>query len=178
MQQVLATDARGREGRALLRSQIVPKRELVIRFSDEVQALNHSAFVQEPREITSLYTDAQRRLWESLGLAPGARFRLGLLATVHVARLQRAIREQQLRATQNARELQELSRKLITAQEEERRSIARELHDEVGQVLTTIKVELAVAQRGVDASGGDPDLLADARSITDGALSTVRDLSH
>jgi len=35
-----------------------------------------------------------------------------------------------------------------------------------------------VAQRAIVASGGDPDLLADARSITDGALSTVRDLSH
>ena len=51
-------------------------------------------------------------------------------------------------------ELQHLSAKLITAQEEERRSIARELHDEVGQVLTAIKVELAVAQRTMEASGG------------------------
>lgn len=178
MLQVLATDARGREARALLRSQIVPKRELVIRVSDEAQALNRSAFVQEQREIASLYNVAQRRLWESLGIALVASFGLGLLATVHAARLQHRIREQQLRDTQNARELQELSRKLITAQEEERRSIARELHDEVGQVLTTIKVELAVAQRAIVASGGDPDLLADARSITDGALSTVRDLSH
>ncbi len=79
---------------------------------------------------------------------------------------------------QNARELQELSAKLITAQEEERRSIARELHDEVGQVLTAIKVELAVVQRTIEASGGSARLLEDARSITDGALTTVRDLSH
>ena len=49
--------------------------------------------------------------------------------------------------SRRARDLQRLSSQLLTAQEEERRSIARELHDEVGQVLTAIKVELAVAQR-------------------------------
>jgi signal transduction histidine kinase len=74
--------------------------------------------------------------------------------------------------------LQDLSAKLINAQEEERRSVARELHDEVGQVLTAIKVELAVAQRAIEARGDDAQVLHDARSITEGALTTVRDLSH
>ena len=76
------------------------------------------------------------------------------------------------------RTLQRLSAKLITAQEEERRNIARELHDEVGQVLTAIKVELALAQSAIEASGGPARVLEDARSITDGAIQTVRDLSH
>ncbi|MEO8258450.1 MAG: histidine kinase [Acidobacteriota bacterium] len=74
--------------------------------------------------------------------------------------------------------VQHLSAKLITAQEEERRSIARELHDEVGQVLTAIKVELAVAQRTMQAGGSSSQLLEDARSITEGAITTVPDLSH
>jgi signal transduction histidine kinase len=63
----------------------------------------------------------------------------------------------------------------VTAQEEERRTIARELHDEVGQVLTAIKVELAVAARTV---GPDNQALASARAITERAMHTVRDLSH
>jgi signal transduction histidine kinase len=79
---------------------------------------------------------------------------------------------------QNSRDLQRLSSKLITAQEEERRSIARELHDEVGQVLTAIKVELALAQRAIDGGGGPPQLLEKAQTIAEGALHSVRDLSQ
>jgi two-component system sensor histidine kinase UhpB len=67
---------------------------------------------------------------------------------------------------------------VISVYPEERRSIARELHDEVGQVLTAIKVELSLAQHAVEAAGAPPNLLEDARSITDGALHAVRDLSH
>ena len=85
------------------------------------------------------------------GRASGSRsatsFGIGLLATLYAGRLEQRVRRQQVKDAENTRELQQLSAKLITAQEEERRSIARELHDEVGQVLTAIKVELAVAQR-------------------------------
>lgn len=44
-------------------------------------------------------------------------------------------------------QLQELSRRLIEAQEQERRAIGRELHDEIGQALTGLKILLEVAQR-------------------------------
>ena len=48
----------------------------------------------------------------------------------------------------------------------------------MGQVLTAIKVELAVAQRAMEAAGVDIVALQGARSITEGALHTVRDLSR
>ena len=180
MVQVLETDSRRwpTDAGVLLRTRIMPKRELVIRVSEEVQALNRNAFVQQQREIAEIDGVSQRRLWESLGIALAASFGIALLVAFYAGRLENRIRRQQLQDAQNARELQRLSTKLITAQEEERRSIARELHDEVGQVLTTIKVELAVAQRTIEASGGDAHLLEDARSIADGALTSVRDLSH
>ena len=178
--EVLATDSRlwPTEARNLLRRRIMPKREGVLRISEEVQALNRSAFVQQQNEIAALYRATQGRVWQTFGLAVTGSLAIALVATIYAGRLAGRIERQQLKDAETARDLQRLSSKLLTAQEEERRSIARELHDEVGQVLTAIKVELAVAQRAIEARGGQPDALADVRSITDGALHTVRDLSH
>jgi len=180
MSRVLATDSSRwpTEAFLLLRRDIVAKREGVIRVSEEVQAMNRAAFVRQRTETAEMYRVTQRRVWVSLGLALAASLGVALLATLYAGRLEEQIRLQQSKDMQNARDLQRLSAKLINAQEEERRNIARELHDEVGQVLTAIKVELAVAQRAIEATGGSADALKDARSITDGALHTVRDLSH
>jgi signal transduction histidine kinase/DNA-binding NarL/FixJ family response regulator len=177
---VLATDSTRCpiEARTVLRSQIMPRREGVIRVADEVQALNRRAFVQQQNEIASIYRATQWRLWGSFGLAVFVSLGIALLATIYGGRLEDEIRRQRLKEGETARDLQRLSSKLTIAQDEERRIIARELHDEVGQALTAIKVELAVAQRTVEAAGCPGHVLEDARSITDSALHAVRDLSH
>jgi signal transduction histidine kinase len=177
---VLASDSTRwpAEARLLLRSRIMPRREEVIRVSEDIQALNRSAFVQQQTATTEVYRATQRRIWTQFGIALAASFAIGLFATRHVARLEDRIRSQQAKDAENTRDLQRLSAQIITAQEEERRVIARELHDEVGQVLTAIKVELAFAQRAIDGIGGSSQLLAEARSITERALHTVRDLSQ
>jgi|SRR5438477_3541211 len=180
MMEVLATDSSQwrTEARLLLRSRIVPKREVVIRVSEEVQALNRAEFVQQQTRIADVYRATQRSGWEQLGLALAASFGIALLAIRYAGRLEDRLRQQRAKDEESTRTLQRLSSQLINAQEEERRSIARELHDEVGQVLTAIKVELAIAQRAIEAEGGRAQVLQDARSIADGALHTVRDLSH
>ena len=180
MLKVLNTDSRTwpADARVLLRTVVVPKRETAIRVSEEVQALNRAAFVRQQREVAAIYSLNQRRLWQSLGVALIASFSVAWLAAAYAGRLESRLKAQRARESDYARELEDLSAKLITAQEEERRSIARELHDEVGQALTAIKVELAVAQRAVDAGRIDTHPLKDARTITEGAIAAVRDLSH
>jgi PAS domain S-box-containing protein len=64
-------------------------------------------------------------------------------------------------------ELQKLSTRLLQIQDEERRRIARELHDDLGQQLTIIKMELA-SLNGVE----------EVSRLTDIAASTVRNLSY
>jgi signal transduction histidine kinase len=83
-----------------------------------------------------------------------------------------------LQEVERKRELERLSAKLVRAQEDERRTIARELHDEIGQALTAIKIELSIVQDGVEETGSTADALREARSITDGALHAVRDVSQ
>ena len=63
-------------------------------------------------------------------------------------------------------QLEQLTRLLLRSQEDERRRIARELHDEAGQVLTAVKIEL------------DLDGRREASEMVGRALAQVRDLSN
>ncbi|HEV2835285.1 MAG TPA: PAS domain S-box protein [Pyrinomonadaceae bacterium] len=72
--------------------------------------------------------------------------------------------------------LQMFSRQLIEAQEEERRRIARELHDQIGQVLTAVKMNLHTAQRVCEETEV-VSYLHDNIEAVDEALRLVRDLS-
>lgn len=63
-------------------------------------------------------------------------------------------------------QLEQLTQQLLRAQEDERRRIARELHDEAGQVLTAVKIELDLEGR------------KEAGEMVGRALAQVRDLSN
>ena len=177
--EVLATDSTGwpRNAGALMR-RFMPRREAAIRISEEVQALNRAAFIEQQRTVTAMQSDMQRQVWTVFGLALAISLAIGWLAFRHSARLERRLTEQRAREEQIAIDLQRLSARQVHAQEEEQRRIARELHDEVGQMLSAVKMELAVAARKLDRTGGGADLLLDAQSSVDSALRSVRDLSY
>ena len=71
--------------------------------------------------------------------------------------------------------LKALSTRLVTAQEEERRRIAVELHDQLGQVLTAVKINLQSVVRRLDAQARAG--LAEAIASVDQAMERVRDLA-
>ncbi|MBI4478290.1 MAG: sensor histidine kinase, partial [Acidobacteria bacterium] len=178
--EILETDSSRwlQEARTLIRQQIMPKREGAIRAAEEMQALNRRAFVQQQNEIAGLYRMTQQRLWQSFGFAVFASLGIALLSAIYAGRLEDRVQRQRQKEQETARDLQRLSTQLVTAQEEERRNIARELHDEIGQALTALKVELAVVQHVVGAAGVPVDRLDSVRAIADNALHTVRDLSR
>jgi PAS domain S-box-containing protein len=72
--------------------------------------------------------------------------------------------------------LQMFSRKLIEAQEDERRRIARDLHDQIGQALTAVKMNLHAVQRVCTGPKASP-CIKDNIDAVDEALRLVRDLS-
>ena len=180
MLQVLSieTPIRAPEALRVLRTEIMPKREDAIRIAEETQSINRSEFVQQQAETARTHAATQRQIWLRLGFALAVSLGIAAIAALYAGRLETRLRRQSERDVQNARELQRLSAQLIRAQEEERGAIARELHDEVGQVLTALKVELAVAQRAAEAGDSPTHALEAVRSMTDGAIHTVRDLSR
>jgi hypothetical protein len=127
MLDALATDSARwpTEARTLLRTRVMPKRELVIGQSEQAQALNRGAFIQQQSAVADVYHMTQRRIWQSLGVALAASLGIALLATLYAGRLEDRLRRQRAKDVQNTRDLQQLSAKLLNAQEEERRSIAR-----------------------------------------------------
>jgi signal transduction histidine kinase len=75
-------------------------------------------------------------------------------------------------------ELRRLSSKLVSAQEEERKAISRELHDQIGQLLTGLKIQLLHLQ---EARGGPEEAFAKhlnlARNMAEDTLKGVRHLA-
>jgi signal transduction histidine kinase len=74
--------------------------------------------------------------------------------------------------------MRRLSRRLVSAQEDERRRLARELHDEVGQMLTALRMELGKAERLRPANGpGFAAGITECKRIIDTVMESVRALS-
>ncbi|OQW90218.1 MAG: hypothetical protein BWK72_03115 [Rhodoferax ferrireducens] len=73
------------------------------------------------------------------------------------------------------RQLQALSRRVLEAQEQERRRVAIELHDELGQSLTAIKINLQLGERFKDQAPAD--LYQENIRIVEDALQQVRSLA-
>ena len=96
-----------------------------------------------------------------------------LIGTVHDVTAQRAAAEA-LR-TANAR-LRQMSLRVLDAQEAERRAVAYELHDQIGQALTAVKLDLQAMTPHLDA-GPAVARLAAAIHTTEEALAQVRGLS-
>jgi signal transduction histidine kinase len=75
--------------------------------------------------------------------------------------------------------LRQVSLRLVNAQEEERQRISRELHDELGQALTALKINLDVARRALSAEAPMKlrRSLDEATSLAVQTLETARNLS-
>jgi signal transduction histidine kinase len=94
----------------------------------------------------------------------------------NLARLAPAIERERL-AARTRRELRErerdflatmraLTRRVVTLQEDERRTLAAELHDDVGQSLSALGINLSLVEARLDAGAGEVrPLLADSRHL-------------
>ena len=76
-------------------------------------------------------------------------------------------------------ELRALTARLMTAQEDERRRIARDLHDSIVQQLATISTELCHAsQHSAELNGSMKDILSRIHTRSEKLATEVRELSH
>jgi signal transduction histidine kinase len=134
--------ARRNRGNSFLRNEVLPRRSTVLAIAREVSEVNEQALQEDERRVADLFAQFQRRLQIITALGLGLGLVLAALTVTYTLRLERSAEERYHESMQAHRELKELSKRLVDAQEQERRAISRELHDEVGQSLSALLVDV------------------------------------
>jgi len=149
------SDQRRDHGYAFLRDEVFPRRTAMLHIADQIARINESQLNAGREKVVQTFSQFGRRLVITIGLTVGVGLLLAAFSMSRILRLEAetAARYQEI-ATARA-ELKQLSARLVEAQENERRSISRELHDEVGQALTGIRVELANLSRKIRSKNLD-----------------------
>jgi signal transduction histidine kinase len=162
----------------ILRRDVLPARNEVVEVLDELKDLQRVSQADHDAQVALLYNDVRARFLRVVAGALVLGIGVAWYAFWHVGRLERTLHRQRLGETETRRELERLSARLVDAQEEERRTLARELHDEVGQALTAIKMDVGVALRSPSTDARARASLDEARAIAETTLQSVRDLSQ
>lgn len=100
---------------------------------------------------------------------------ISLVSDARFDRLVAEIGEMQASLDKNAQQVRRLSQSVIYAQEEERKRIARELHDEAAQTLTSVLLYLKLLEKS--SKSEDAQRLQNLRKLTAHALSEIRRLA-
>lgn len=161
-----------------LRKQILRRREAAFSIAREISTLAEENLGRQRREIDdrqnamAMFIERMLVLTVLLGLA------IAGVTVLRMSRLEERSREQRLRTEAAEQELRKLSRQLVHAQEEERKLISRELHDEVGQMLTALRMELRSLQELRTAPEPDFNEHADsARRLAEQSLRALKDIA-
>lgn len=113
-------------------------------------------------------------LWVSVYTA----IAVSILVVGLTARLERQYEQEHQQVLAAQRDLKRLSARLVEAQEIERQALSRELHDQVGQTLTALKIDVARAEQKLDPSQKEiADRLRRARQGAEETLEIIRRLS-
>ncbi len=140
---------RRRSGYAFLRDEVFPRRQNMLALAARIADLNDQQLDAGNQQVVSLLVSFQTRLLLTLLAALALGLGLALFTMRRILNLEGHSRSQYGEVAEARTQLKELSARLVQAQEEERRSLSRELHDEVGQSLSAVLVELRNLSSGL-----------------------------
>lgn len=171
---------RERDQRAhiFIAQQILPTRTQVMALATAVARLNDKRMAAENEAVASQFLGLQTRLSWLVVTTLAAGLLLSLAAGYYILRLEQNGRRRYLALERSRRELENLSKRLLDAQEAERLSISRELHDEVGQTLGALLVDLG--QLGNFVPAGDTlvkEQIGRIKTAAESAVRSIRDMA-
>jgi two-component system NarL family sensor kinase len=75
-------------------------------------------------------------------------------------------------------ELQNLSQRLLKVQDEEKRKLARDLHDSTGQTLAALKISISFLEEKCSQDSSTLGLVSDVAALADQAIEEIRTTSY
>lgn len=135
-------DERKQHGRSFVYGELIPRKTELLRFASAVAELNDKERSTQNEALAAQFEQLRNRLGRTIAVTLVAGMLLSLAAGYYILRLEQHGRGRYVALAKSRQELEQLSRRLVDAQEAERRSISRELHDEVGQTLGALLMDL------------------------------------
>jgi signal transduction histidine kinase len=169
---------RNERGAYFLREEQRPRRQSVLAIAGELADLNLSLYREQQRRINESEREFRSDLQRSWLYALLAGIVVSAAAVLRIRWLERRTREQHQHVEQTGEEMRNLSIQLRHAQEEERRTISRELHDEIGQKLTAMRMELGALERLRSAPKDEfSACLGEVKGMAEDSLRMIRDIA-
>jgi signal transduction histidine kinase len=135
-------DQRRREGYAFLRDVVFPRRAAVTEIAARIDVINEQQLEAGNHRVDSLLSEFQRQMAMIVVAALFLGLGMAAFSTWKILGLERRANSQYQEVVEARRQLEQLSARLVQVQEDERRKLSRDLHDEVGQTLSAVLVEL------------------------------------
>ena len=170
-------EARRSRGNWFLRHEVRPRRTTVLAIAREVSEMNEKALQEDEKRVAELFAQSQRSLQIITALGLGFGLVLAALTVTYTLRLEKVADERYQESFRIQNELKELSARLVSAQEGERCAISRELHDEVGQSLSALLMEVDHLAAAPGAAGAFRERLDRMRPLVENCVNVVRNIS-
>ena len=128
--------------------------------------------------MAARFGDLRSELMLTFPLSLRAATILAIGSAIYISRLERETRLRYDQVAAGRIEMGKLSQRLVAAQEQERKNISRELHDEVGQTLNALLVDAGNLQKRIPESDTQSrELLDSIRRLADTSVNEVRDIA-
>jgi len=160
-----------------LREQQRPRRQTLLGIADEIDTLTGAVYRQQYQQVNLSQITFRKDIERNVTVAFVIGILIAIACIVRIAMLEQRTEKQRAKTELAEDQLRHLTTQLMHAQEEERKSISRELHDEVGQMLTGLRMELGSLEPLRESPGPFTDHLNEAKSIAEQSLRAVRDLA-
>lgn len=169
---------RAAERYQFLRTQLRPFRDSFLSIASEIAALNTSNLRAQQQRLQETQREFQKYLRAILATAALLGVLIAGITISRIAFLERRNERHQRQTERDREEMRSLSQRLVKAQEEERKSISRELHDEVGQMLTALRMEIGSLGELRDANAEEFQVhWKEAKGLAEQVMRTVRDMA-